>query len=516
MSVVSLSFLGFFLITLVLYYVVPGKVQWCVLLLASLVFYFCSAKPLTFLYVLASMLTIYTGARIVEKEDVKYRKIIYVGTLLINVGMLAALKYMNFFVGNAGAIFKLFFPTVTVEIPALLAALGVSFYSLSMIGYLTDVYWGMYAAETNFLKLALFNCYFPPMISGPFCRYGELSKTLYGNVKISYDRILKGFQRILIGFFKKLVISEHVIALVDTIYGDSVQYGGAYIFLATALYTLQIYADFSGCMDIIFGVSECFGVILPENFNTPFVSVSIQEFWQRWHITLGTWLKDYIMYPILRSSGFHKMTKTIKKKWGKNAAKKIPTYMAMFVLWLAMGLWHGGGWNYIGEGIWFWAVVVLGQTMEPVFVKWRAFCKVDRFPKVYMWFQRIRTIVIYGVGALFFKAGTLRNALHILYNGMDPKRWISSVQSFGTNIAMLSESVGTSFCVWSAMAVCVGFVCMIFMGHIQYTKGSFREWMGQRHMVIQFLFWYVLLMCILIFGSYGLGYSASSFIYGGF
>ena len=516
MSVVSISFLGFFLITLLIYYCIPPKRQWIILLLSSIAFYFCSAAGYTFLYVLVSIITIYGAAVYIENAAAKHRKAVYIGALIINVGMLAALKYMNFFVGNARRLIRIFLPGETTEVSTLVAALGVSFYTLQMIGYLTDVYWGMYPAQRNPFKVALFNCYYPQMISGPFSRYGELSKTLFAGAKFSFLRVGRGFERIIIGFFKKLVISEQLVNLVNTVYADYERYGGIYIWIVTALYIIQIYADFSGCMDIIFGVSECYGVVLPENFKTPFVSVTIQEFWQRWHITLGTWLKDYIMYPILRSKLWNKMGKNLKKKYGKKAAKMIPTFLGMLVLWLAMGLWHGGGWNYIGEGIWFWLVIVLGQVLEPVFEKWRIFFHVSKTNKGFIWFQRIRTIFIYGVGALFFKAGNLTTALKMLLSAFSPVEWIRTGKDFIPTLYVMMESVGTAHFLWSAISVGIGFAVMIWMGHIQVKYGEFRVWLERKPLVVRYFIRYVFLMMILLFGAYGLGYSSSSFIYGGF
>lgn len=516
MSVVSLSFIGFFLITLLLYYCLPPKKQWIILLISSVIFYFCSATGYTFLYVVVSIFSIYGATVYIENEKAKHRKAVYMSALIINVGMLAVLKYMNFFVGNAKALVHIFVPGVTTEVTTLVASLGVSFYALWMIGYLTDVYWGMYPAQKNPFKLALFNCYYPQMISGPFSRYGELSKTLYEGKKFSFDTLGRGFSRIIIGFFKKLVISEQLVGLVDAIYADYATYGGVYIWIATILYILQIYADFSGCMDIVFGVSECYGVILPENFRAPFVSTSIQEFWQRWHITLGTWLKDYIMYPILRSKAWNKMGKNIKKKYGKKAAKMIPTFLGMLVLWLAMGLWHGGGWNYIGEGIWFWAIIVLGQVMEPVFDKWMDFFHLSKEKRGFIFFQRIRTIFIYGVGALFFKAGTLTNAIKMLASAFSPMEWVRTVKDFIPTVYNTMEMVGTAQFLWSAISVCIGFVVMIWMGHIQMKQEDFRNWVATKPVFVRCFVWYVFLMMIMLFGAYGMGYSASSFIYGGF
>lgn len=531
MSLVSLTFILFFIGVMVVYYLVPGKFQWLVLLTASIIFYFWSATPYTLIYVLLSIVSVYWATRRIEVLDVRLeqtddkenrKKIMsakrsaYLIGVIICVGMLAALKYMNFILGNAGIIASLFGKGVAIPEVHWIASLGISFYTLQMVGYLTDVYWGISKPQRNIAKLALFNCYFPQMISGPISRYHELEETLFGIHKFDAQKIYQGLLRILIGFFKKLVISEHLIKVTDAIYAAPAEYGGVFVWIGTALYVIQIYADFAGCMDIVMGVSECFGVILPENFKTPFCSTTIQEFWQRWHITLGTWLKDYIMYPILRSSLWSKYTKTVKKKWGKRAAKLIPTFTGMLILWFGMGLWHGGGWNYIGEGIWFWLVIVLGQVLEPQFKSVLQKLRINAEGKVWYYFRCMRTTFIYAVGALFFKAGTLKNALFMLREAFSPIRLINTVNEIVPVVLVIDENIGTMQLSWTALSVAVGTVIMVIWGIMEKHGKPFIKTVAKKNMFVNAVVVYVLLFMILLLGAYGPGYSSSEFIYGGF
>lgn len=531
MSLVSATFILFFIGVLIVYYLVPGKVQWIVLLIASILFYFCTATPYTFIYVILSIVCVYWAIQRIDSLDeqlvkiegkenkqrlMRARKRSYLVGVGVCVGMLAALKYMNFFLGNVRIIAGLFGQGDAIQKVHWIASLGISFYTLQMVGYLTDVYWGISKCQKNIAKLALFNCYFPQMISGPISRYQELEGTLFGPHKFDGKRIYRGMLRILMGFFKKLVISEHLIQATDAIFANPAEYGGIFIWIGTALYVVQIYADFAGCMDIIMGVSECFGVILPENFKTPFCSTTIQEFWQRWHITLGTWLKDYIMYPILRSGLWSKYTKAVKKKWGKRAAKLLPTFTGMLILWLGMGLWHGGGWNYIGEGIWFWLVIVLGQTLEPWFKKVIQKLRINAEGKMWYCFRCVRTTFIYAVGALFFKAGSLRTALHMIGDALSPMRLVQTAKNILLVLLSIDSSIGTMQLAWTILSVTVGTLVMVVWGEMEKKGHTFREWLPKRNLFVNGLIVYMLLFMILILGAYGPGYSSSEFIYGGF
>lgn len=520
MSLLSLTFLGFFLGVLIIYYLVPKRMQWGVLLLASIAFYFCTATPYTFVYVAASVVVVYFSGRWIEnlseEEDIRKRKWIYRIAIFLCVGMLAALKYMNFILGNIGLIAGLFGKGEETFAVSWIAALGISFYTLQMVGYLTDIYWGISKSQHNIAKLALFNCYFPQMISGPIGRYSQLEKTLYAEHNLDWKRIYMGFLRILLGFFKKLVISEHLSQVTDFLFANYTEYGGIFVWIGTALYVLEIYADFAGCMDIIMGVSECFGVELPENFSTPFSSTSIQEFWQRWHITLGAWLKDYIMYPILRSELWNKYTKAVKKKWGKKTAKRLPTFTAMLILWFGMGLWHGGGWNYIGEGIWFWLVIVLGQTLDKPLKSLTKKLRIRVEGKVWHAFQCIRTTFIYAVGALFFKAESLTEAFHMLKTGFKPGDIVHSFQQLLPTIALVDSQMGTMQAGWIVLSVFAGFLFMILLGKMENRGKPFRNWLCERNLLVNLITIYILLFVILLLGAYGPGYQASDFIYGGF
>ena len=503
-----------------LYYLVPGRTQWMILLGASFLFYFLAATPYTFIYVAVCFMSVWLAACRIEvlqkRQEKRAARCWYVSALLLVVGLLAALKYANFVLGNVSALIRLFSDSDIRPDVHFLASLGISFYTLQMVGYLTDVYWGITESQKNPAKLLLFNIYFPQMISGPISRYGELKNQLYVVHPFETAKIRMGIYRILLGFFKKLVVSQQLIGLVDGIYGEPAVYNGLFVWIGTFLYVIQIYADFSGCMDIIMGASQCFGIELPENFKLPFTSESIQEFWQRWHITLGAWLKDYIMYPLLRSKAWSGLTKRVKKRFGKQASKQLPVFLAMLVLWLAMGLWHGGGWNYIGEGIWFWLVIVLGQVLKPCLQRLGQVLHIRRESRLWHDISCARTTLIYAVGALFFKAGSLPVALRMLGSACNPAELGKSAERLLPELLALDERVGTVRLCWSVISVLYGFLMMILLGKMEKRGKTTVQWMEEKPVVLRYLLVGFFLCSILLFGAYGPGYSASEFIYGGF
>lgn len=506
MTLTSFSFLCFFALSLVVYYAVPCRFRWVALLVFSAAFFLLSATPWTVVYLLASVVSASLCVRIIAKakqsgQDKKAKWALTVG-IVANVGMLAVLKYTNFAIFNINAI-----AGTAIEKVAFPAPLGISFYTLSLVGMLLDCYWGIAQPDANGLKIGLYIAYWPALTSGPVTRYGEVAPSLYEGHKLDWKNIVFGLERMLWGTFKKLVISAPLGVVVDTIYADTATYSGLYIWLAVVLFMLQLYADFSGCMDIILGASECYGVTLPENFRTPFFSRSVQEYWQRWHITVGAWLRDYIMYPILRSGTWRKMTKWIKKHWGKKAARQIPSYLGMFCVWLAIGLWHGGDWKYVlGTGIWFWLWIVLGQVCEPLAKKVNAFLHIRTDSFCWKLYQSLRTFVLVAVGNMFFRLDSIGSVFSAVGSGFSVfNPWIFTDGSLYT-LGLEQKEFHVTL---------AALVLLLIVSALQ-EKESVRERIARQNLPFRWLIWLALLMAVLIFGQYGPGYDAASFIYANF
>lgn len=419
-DITSIVFLVFLAVCLLLYWRLSAEGQWKLLTVASIVFYLSCVSPSTFIYVLVSAGTVYYATeRFCADREGKRNRLILILTLLVNAGILAVLKYTNLGIHTLNIVLN------NVEgyhrLPDLnwLAPLGISYYTLQIISYLLDCYWGTADAFHDPLKMLLYTIYFPQMISGPISRFGDIGVQLFEKHEFEYDRVTRGVRRIAWGFIKKLVIANKLMLIVNHMYDHTEVYSGIWIWIATMIWVIELYADFSGCMDIVLGASACFGIQLPENFRTPFFSLSIQEFWRRWHITLGTWLRDYIMNPVLRTRFCINLGKKAKKRFGKKKGRKIPAYFAMLILWLVMGLWHGNSWKYIvGEGLWFWLVIVIGQILEEPLGKIVRALHIPSESFGWKTFQRIRTFLIFTVGQLFFRADSLMDSFSRIRNSI--------------------------------------------------------------------------------------------------
>lgn len=513
MSITSLQFLALFVVSLVLYYLIPGKFQWIALSLYSVCFFVLSSTVFTGIYLLANIAVTYFMIWLMEKskkdrKEKRLKRALLIG-IITNVGILATLKYSNFFIGIINSVIRSSGSYLRLPETNFASPIGISFYTIISVGYLLDCYWSQEVeSQTNLMKTALFIGYYPQMTSGPITKYSQMKEQFYASHRFAYDKIAFGMQRILWGLFKKLVISTRVANIVNGIYGNIQAYGGLYIWTAAFLFMLQLYTDFSGCMDIIMGVSECYGIDLPENFKTPFFARSVQEYWQRWHITLGVWLRDYILYPILRTETWRKMTKWIQRHWGKKASKKIPSYLGMLCVWLLIGLWHGGGWKYIlGMGLWFWSCIVLSDVFQPIFKKMTIFFRIDTESFSWHLFQSLRVFVLVSIGNMFFRLNSFSDTLCAIRRSFalwNP--WIffdGSMMKFGVTHADLNMII-------------FGVFLLFIVGILQEKYTCARVWIKKQILPFRWLIWLGLFTVILIYGSYGPGYDASDFIYRGF
>ena len=389
MSIVSLQFLLYVCILVFLYYILPKRFQWFYLLLASILYYWYVCGSIITLLMLGDLVIVYGITQLISfSKKPKLKKFYCIIGVILSLAILLVLKDFKFFTG------------FSLEIAA---PLGISFYSLVLIGYILDVYWEKIKPQNNILKFALFPTYFPQISSGPFVRYEEMSNQLYISKKFNYENLRMGVQRIAWGFFLKLVISERLAVMVNTIYDNIAFYSGFYIFIAVTCFVFQLYTDFSGYMHIVLGISEILGINLPENFKTPFFSRSLAEFWRRWHITLGLWMKDYVMYPILKSVAFEKIRDFSISKFGKKIGKQIPTYIALVIIWFLVGFWHGGAWNFIfGVGLLQGFFIIIGQITKKKTDKLILKLKIKTDCFSWHLFQSIRTFFLFALGVCFF------------------------------------------------------------------------------------------------------------------
>lgn len=519
MTLISLEFLLFFLIIAVVYFLLPGRLQWAWLLLSSLYFYFSISTPIQFIFFLLIVLVNYVLSLFMGEsaKSEKSAKTAYFSALIFDICALSLFKYARFFYSIIVAIISLFstdvstgFLNTAVVCLEENAPLRISYFALIIIGYITDVYWQNTKALKNPGKVILFAGYFPLMTSGPIVKIEDLQDSLFGEKhRFSYDRAVSGTQRVLWGVFKKIVISERCAVVVNRVYDYYEAYNGLYVFIAAAMFALQLYCDFSGLMDIVLGISEILGISLPENFKTPFYSLNLSEFWRRWHITLGGFLRDYVLFPIQRSKTFTKLRKSFKKRFGKGYEKKfnLPLYLSLLISWFLIGLWHGGGWNYIfGVGLYMWFVIVVGEVLHPFFMKVANALRINTQCASYRLFLRARTAVLFMFGLSFFRAKTLKDGFLM---------WKSAFSCFNPWI-LFDESLygfGLDRREWGIMIF--GLIVLFVVSYISEMK-DVRAFLKEQNFVFRLLIFAALFVMVVVYGYYGTSFNAQDFIYGRF
>lgn len=527
MSIISLTFIGFAAVLVCLYFLLPRKCQWGVLLAASMLFYLSSGWK-SIVYILVTIETQYFLALMLERQNdrmreefaeneadgrqkkdikkkyAKVKKKYVFFSVLINVGLLCFVKYTNFLIENVNVLLR---EMQAPQLAALniLAPLGISFYTFRSVGYVIDVYRGKVKAEKNIGKLALYVSYFPAIVQGPIDRYADVAAQLYGEHSFDYRRFTFGAQRMLWGYIKKLVIAERAAVIVNEVLGQYATkgYEGLTVFFGIALYSFQIYADFSGGMDIICGLSEIFGISLTENFRRPFMAQSVAEFWQRWHITLGAWMRNYLFYPLSLSPAFNRLGKKCKKLFGDRWGRVIPTSLASFIVFVIVGVWHGAHWKFVVYGIYQAVFVSTGTLFEPLYEKMRAVFRM-RADGLWRIFRILRTFFILTIGRYFSIAASTRDALRLLratFRTFNP--WVlldGSLYTMGLNRKNF----------WLLLYAIVGLMIIDVM---QERGIRIRSWIAERNLIFRWTIYYIALFSLIIFGMYGPGYDAASFIY---
>ena len=477
-----------------MYYALPCKIRWIAILAANAFFlYKCNSLIENGIW-LAEALVVYGVAyKAAGDSSEKVRKTLTYCTVVVLVVVLILLKESTFFgIRDFG-----------------IAPIGISYYTLSWITYICGAYWKTGEIQKNPLKFLAFAGFFPILASGPIVKYEDFGKEVGEGVKLSFDNISNGAARIAWGFMKKLVVADRIATFVNTVYNNPYRYPGLFIWIANGLFIIQLYADFSGCIDIALGAGEMFGFRLPENFNLPFLSQTLEEFWRRWHITLGGWLRDYVLYPILKSTPWQKITGFTKKKFGKKYGKKIPTWLGLMISWFLVGFWHGGGLNYIfGVGILFGIIIILGDALSPLLDKLNKTLRINTEAFSWKIFRVLRTWLFFGTGLSFFRAGSLMAGFRNLK---------LSVSVFNPWIFFTGElwNLGVDR---TEFSIFVFFMTVIIIAGIlrAVTGKSIRELLKEQNILFRWILYALLIYSVLVYGCYGSGFSSAAFIYQGF
>lgn len=492
--------LFFFPFTILLYQIFPNSKRGYVLLSASLIF-FWSISGTLILFMFISTLLIYCFGLWTEtylkaasnKKSFQSKKKVLCIVIILLIGILVLCKYTGFFLGNLNNFFTWIKIPFNIQGFNIGIPIGISFYTLQAISYCVDVYHQKIRADRYFPRLLLYLVFFPTIMEGPICRYEQTAYDLWKGQSITYESLTFGLQRILWGIFKKLIIADRLNPMVDELFSYYTKYGGEMVLIAMISYTIQLYMDFSGTMDVVIGMAEIFGIRLPENFRQPFFSKSISEFWQRWHITLGTWFKDYLFYPISMSKFSKKLTRKTRKKLGYYYGPLLVGSIALFAVWLANGLWHGAGWNYIFFGIYHFILILGGNLIHPWIQK-----KHLQFDNgVFRYFAIIRTTILVCIGELFFRANGLQNAFAMfqkMFTDFKPYRVV--------NIALKDLHIDIQGLIIIGICLVVVFIFSV----LKEKKIHIRMTLAKSPIVLRWSLFYILIFSIIIFGAYGTGY----------
>lgn len=522
MSYLSLSFVLFLAAFLCIYYLVPRLwMKQGAILIGNMVF-FWKAGLSALAIVIGTSLIAYLTTRLIERTYAEYERekpdlplkkrvevfngykkkarIYLYGALAFLIGIFAYVKigrYLGWKItGFAGFSFG----------KSVIVPLGLSYYTFMVIGYVLDVYWDKAKVQHNYFKFLLCMTYFPHIISGPFSRLDKLMEQFEHLPKFEYKRFCFGMQLALWGLFQKLIIAEGLNIFITAMLSSLEERAGLELVIALVFGVLYSFTDFSGCMDIVRGISQAVGVELDENFKQPFFSKSISEFWRRWHITLGTWMRDYIFIPVTRSRQFRNKGLSISKKsrvGGILFNMGIPSILA----WLFSAVWHGTGIHFILWGVYYTVIQVVSQILEPAFEKLCGRLHIDRTGRGFSVWQSIRTVGLFCIGSSLTLNGSVEGCV-ILWKRIfaELRPWVlfdRSLFSYGLNQREF----------WMVL-LCIAL--LMVMEALKEKGVQIREAVAAKPLVLRWCVYYALIFAVLILGFYGPGYNAADFIYAGF
>lgn len=470
----SFDFLIFLPIVVLIYYCIPNKYRYIWLLISSYYFYMNWNVKYAFLLLLSTTITYFCGKYMDAIQYSKNKKICLTVGIILNLVILFFFKYFNFFISNFNSLFHIQLKHFDILLPV-----GISFYTFQALGYIIDVYREDVKAEHNFLKYALFVSFFPQLVAGPIERSQNLLSQINQDIKFDFKKARDGIFLITWGYFLKLVIADRIAIYVDAVYGDIDTFGGFYLILATGLFAIQIYCDFAGYSTIAMGVAQLLGFQLMDNFNAPYLSATVMEFWRRWHISLSSWFKDYLYIPL-----------------GGNRKGKWKKYRNVLIVFLLSGLWHGASWTYVVWG----GLNGLYQVAESI---------------TGIGMQKSKNVLkkIIGIGMtficvdfswIFFRADTMRQALQVIKSIVcihNPQVLLSSAL-FETGLSKMNFVI-------MLVALCILLVADI----CKYNGVCIRTLIQKQNYFIRTVVIVGAILFIFVFGIWGTGYDSAGFIY---
>jgi D-alanyl-lipoteichoic acid acyltransferase DltB (MBOAT superfamily) len=526
MTITSVPFLLFLVALFAIFYICPVRYRWTILLAGSIWFYVVAGAVKFLPFIIYTSFVVWICARAIgklyesqekklsqegldrkEKKQIKEeyknkaRKYLVLA-LVLCIGFLAFVKFGKYFVEYANQIAAWRGLGRTFSAEWILFPLGVSYYTFSTVGYILDVYWRRYDYEKNFFRFFLYAIYFPHIMQGPISRYNLLGQELKKELRFDWNRIMFGMQLMLWGFFKKLVIADRLNIFVSGVF-ETTKHSGSIFLVAMIFDAFQIYTDFSGYTDIVRGVSQVFGVELEKNFNHPFFSKTVPEYWRRWHMTLGGWFKDYVYYPCTISGFMKNLNKKTKKSLSERQSRFIAVVIPVFLTWVLTGLWHGTGKTYVAWGIYYSTLITISVAFQPEFQMINQKLGIRTESKLFHVFQMVRTFICFMGGRILTTPGSLTNTYLVLKNVF-----------FNFNASALWNGRIYNFDLGKKDFLLIA-ICLIVLWCVDMMQERFsvREKLAQQNIIVRWLVIYAAIFAIIIFGIYGQGYDASAFLY---
>lgn len=429
----------------------------------------------------------FKNSTIPPQKTLLYKKLCMIISFVLNLGILFFYKYFDFAFTNINAFLNNF--NIQLNDPAfdIMLPVGISFYTFQALGYTVDVYRDEIYAEKNFFRYALFVSFFPQLVAGPIERSKNLLHQLAKPAKVSWEKMRQGTVLMLWGYFLKIVLADRITIFVDTVYGDYNTYSGVYLIVATMLFAVQIYCDFAGYSIIAMGVAKMFGIELMENFNTPYMAQSVDEFWRRWHISLSSWFRDYLYIPL----GGNR-----KGIWRK--------YLNLLITFGVSGLWHGASWSFVVWGLLNGTYQIIGGILKPVRNKVINVLNLNTQNFSHKLLRMSITFVLVDFAWIFFRASTIRQAFSI----------IKSMFTVYNPWVLFDESLyncGLDRKHFTLMLICI--CILIFADALKYRGIKIYETIEKQDFWFRWAVYITAIIGILVFGVWGSDYDISGFIY---
>ena len=490
----SIEFAFFFPIAVAAYFLTPHRARWVVLLAASYVFYGWWRVEYLGLILASTVVDYVAGIRMGRHDTQAGRRPWLIVSLVSNLGLLFAFKYLGFFAESADAIAAFVGVDGRLNVPALLLPVGISFYTFQTLAYSIDVYRGQQEPERHFGIFALYVSFWPQLVAGPIERSQQLLPQFREPHELDWDRLADGLKLMTWGLFKKVVIADRLALFVNAVYNDAEGAGAAAFVIATYLFAFQIYCDFSGYSDIAIGAARTMGFDLMENFRRPYFSKSIGEFWRRWHISLSTWFRDYLYIPL-----------------GGNRVARWRWYLNLFVVFLVSGLWHGAAWTFVIWGALHGLYLVVGAVTSPhrervwanvsdAYALWQSSERPPVVGHVRRWVGVVVTFHLVLLAWVFFRANTVADTSVLFGSLFDPGRYTLR----GLAVAGMDRFDQEYDFVVALVAIAV-----LLTVHLVERKESMRSFLSRRPSWVRYPAYAAIVTAIVVWGKFG----SSEFIY---